>query len=111
MSRKWSGDGSHKLPAQQVEPYRLWFEFLKLASRDPDVRINGKLYAAWGDYETLTFDQWWSPNWRRLFAVDVGVYEIKPSDAQSLPASSDNLLVRIPLYQDPKRSLAQVPKS
>lgn len=108
MSRKWSGDGSHKLPAQQVEPYRLWFEFLKLASRDPDVRVNGKLYAAWGDYETLTFDQWWSPNWRRLFAVDVGVYELKPSDAQSLPASSDSLLVRIPLYQDPKRSLAQV---
>ena len=31
MAKAWSGDGTYVLPARKVEPYRLWFEFLKLA--------------------------------------------------------------------------------
>ena len=37
--KKWKGDEAHLLPAQQVEPYRLWFEFLQLASKDETLTI------------------------------------------------------------------------
>ena len=45
MDERWSGDGTYYLPARQVEPYRLWFEFLKQAHRDADIEIDhsGKL--------------------------------------------------------------------
>ena len=36
----WSGDGTYYLPARQVEPYRLWFEFLKQAHRDAEIQID-----------------------------------------------------------------------
>lgn len=109
---RWSGKDGRKLPAQQVEPYRLWFEFLKLAIQDPDIEVDRSLYAPWGDVENLTFDKWWSSHWRQLFAVDVGVYEVQPSDARavlrSIEEHEDGILIRIPLYRDLKRSLAQV---
>ena len=108
----WSGTDGRKLPAQQVEPYRLWFEFLKLAIQDPDIEVNRSIYEPWGDVENLTFDRWWSQHWRQLFAVDVGVYEVQPADARavlrSIEQDQDGILIRIPLYQDLKRSLAQV---
>jgi hypothetical protein len=69
MTKRWSGDENYILPAGQVEPYRLWFEYLKLASRDPEIKIRKRLYDAWGSYETLTFDQWWTDHWRNLFAI------------------------------------------
>ena len=31
MAKSWAGYGTYVLPARKVEPYRLWFEFLKLA--------------------------------------------------------------------------------
>ena len=40
MFEKWSGDGTYYLPARQVEPYRLWFEFLKQAHRDQDLQVD-----------------------------------------------------------------------
>ena len=40
MDERWSGDGTYYLPARQVEPYRLWFEFLKQAHRDADIEID-----------------------------------------------------------------------
>jgi len=106
MAKRWKGDEASLLPVQQVEPYRLWFEFLKLAYRDPEIQVDRQLYAAWGDVENLSFDAWWSSHWRQLFAVDIGVREYDPSAA---PAPSDReLLVRLPLYQDPRRTVAQV---
>jgi len=44
MRTKWRGDAAHMLPAQNVEPYRLWFEFLKLGSRDPDIQNDKRFY-------------------------------------------------------------------
>lgn len=109
---KWSGEGGQRLPAQKVEPYRLWFEFLKLAIQDQEIKVNRKLYEPWGDVESLTFDKWWSAHWRELFAVDVGVYQIQPSEVRdtlrSIEQQKGGILIRVPLYQDPKRSLAQV---
>lgn len=104
---KWKGDEAHLLPAHQVEPYRLWFEFLQLASKDQTVSVDKAHYAPWGDYTEQKFGPWWSKHWRELFAVDLGVREIEklhPTEGRS----DREIILRIPLYQDPKRSLAQV---
>ena len=71
--KEWRGDDAHMLPAQKVEPYRLWFEFLKLAHSDPDISINKKFYRSWGTVQGVDFSEWWSGHWRTLFAVDIGV--------------------------------------
>jgi len=103
---KWRGDTVHLLPAQQVEPYRLWFEFLKLAYTDQNLSIDEKYYRRWGDVANTNFKKWWSLHWRELFAVDIGV-RLASSREKS---DSEAVIVRIPLYQDPKRSMAQVAK-
>ncbi len=106
-SKKWKGDDAHLLPAQQVEPYRLWFEFLQLASKDDTLTVDRDHYSRWGQFDQLKFGDWWSTHWQDLFAVDIGVREVDPT--QATPKRSDrDVVVRIPLYQDPKRSLAQV---
>jgi hypothetical protein len=104
---KWKGDEAHLLPAQQVEPYRLWFEFLQLASKDANLSINSERYIPWGGYRGAKFSPWWSENWRKLFAVDLGVREIEAFKGAER-RSDREIFIRIPLYQDPKKSLAQV---
>jgi hypothetical protein len=105
--KKWKGDEGHLLPAQQVEPYRLWFEFLQLASKDETLIVDRELYARWGKFDELKFNDWWSAHWRKLFAVDLGVREVNHFP-EAEKRSEKEVVVRIPLYQDPKRSLAQV---
>ena len=70
--RKFKGDDEYRLPAHQIEPYRLWFEFLKLAKRDPSIKIKSSIYRSWGNIEEADFRIWWEDNWRKLFAVDIG---------------------------------------
>jgi hypothetical protein len=107
MQKKWSGSGIHKLPALQVEPYRLWFEFLKLAIQDPDVDVDREHYSAWGDVENLTFTKWWSAHWRTLFSIDIGVYQLTDL-SHKIVQSDQEIIVRIPLSQNIRRSLDQV---
>lgn len=58
------------MPARQVEPYRLWFEFLKLAHIDPEIHVDYDHYADWGPFWEMSFNHWWSgARWRGLFAV------------------------------------------
>jgi len=40
MNERWSGDGRFYLPARQVAPYRLWFEFLKRHLRNEQEFLN-----------------------------------------------------------------------
>ena len=105
--KKWKGDKTHLLPAHQVEPYRLWFEFLQLASKDNTLTIDRTVYARWGKYDELKFKDWWTSHWRDLFAVDLGVREVTHLQGDDKPSAKE-VVVRIPLYQDRKRSLAQV---
>jgi hypothetical protein len=105
--KKRKGDDAHQLPAQQIEPYRLWFEFLKLALQDETLTVDAKRYEAWGDVAGTDFSDWWSANWRDLFAVDIGVQVVEKLSPKS-QRSDKELIVRIPLYQNPKRSVAQV---
>jgi len=107
MKRKWSGRDGKLLPAHQVEPYRLWFEFLKLAHQDETLVVDRKKYEPWGDIENLTFDKWWSSHWQELFAIDVGVCEI-PSIAAAKRLGERTVLLAVPLYQSPTKSLAEV---
>jgi hypothetical protein len=106
MAKKWAGTETHNLPAQQKEPYRLWFEFLKLALKDSSIKVDKKKYVAWGDIEHIKFDEWWDTKWQELFAVDIGVYEI--SNIDEFNKSENEIIVRIPLYQTPKKSLDQI---
>jgi len=109
MAKAWAGDGRYELPAKKVEPYRLWFEFLKAALRDPETKVNKKFYKDWGDFEGQTFDEWWSTGiWRNLFAVDLGNGVEVLESGVGAPRSDDLLTVTIPLNQDPNRSLADI---
>ena len=62
-------DGPYVLPGG-IEPYRLWFEWLKLATHDEDVRV-GEKYSQWGAIWNQSFDDWFEPNWRELFGVSL----------------------------------------
>ena len=104
--KRWRGDDEHRLPAQKVEPYRLWFEFLKLASKDPEIQIDKRFYQRWGSVDA-DFDDWWSAHWRDLFSVDIGVRVCGPGEATEKRLEGD-LVLRIPLYQDKKRTLFQI---
>jgi hypothetical protein len=107
MKQKWSGDGRFYLPARRVEPYRLWFEFLKLALNDPDIEVDRDFYAEWGDVEGQEFSDWWSgETWRKLFAVDAGVRLM--DRAETLPDNDPSLIVRLPLGKDIRDTLSDV---
>lgn len=67
--REFAGDSWYRLPKGQVEPYRLWFEYLKVAFRHPDIKINLQLYSDWDDVEAAEFENWWGKHWRELFAT------------------------------------------
>lgn len=79
--QKYLGDETHRLPAGMVEPYRVWFEFLKLALRDPKLSVERKLYASWGDVESAEFHSWWEAHWRELFGVPLDVLVMEPAEA------------------------------
>lgn len=104
MSKKWKGDEIHLLPALQVEPYRLWFEFLKLAEQDGELTVDKTIYSAWGDYRSSDFKKWWKTYWRSLFATSIGTFEI----TDSIPSATARLNVSLPLNQDPTQTLNQV---
>ena len=104
--KRWRGDNEHRLPAQKIEPYRLWFEFLKLASKDPEIQIDKRFYQRWDSVEAADFDDWWTTHWRDLFSVDIGVRVCEPGEATE--RHRDDLILRIPLYQDKTRTLTQI---
>ena len=107
MRNRWRGDDEHRLPAQKIEPYRLWFEFLKLASTDPDVQINTVFYCRWAQVIDVDFDDWWSSHWRDLFAVDIGVRICELGDEREKHSDAD-LILRVPLYRDKRRTLREI---
>ncbi len=67
--KEFAGDPQFRLPKGKVEPYRLWFEYLKLAVRHPDVQVDESIYASWHVQPDTEFDGWWSEHWRQLFAT------------------------------------------
>jgi hypothetical protein len=106
MAKAWSGDGTYVLPARKVEPYRLWFEFLKIAYKDPDIKVDKRIYKPWGDVENLTFDKWWNANWRDLFAVDAGIRLLEKDE--NLKGSNSAIGVRIPMSLDENTIIQEI---
>jgi hypothetical protein len=104
---KWSGDGRFYLPARQIEPYRLWFEFLKAASSDREIHVNEDFYKDWGDYKSMSFSDWWTGSrWRELFAIDCEVRLLDESDA--ILNDDATITIRLPLKRDLRETLADV---
>ena len=107
MSEKWSGDGQFYLPARQVEPYRLWFEFLKQAHRDPAISVDYEFYTDWGNFWEQSFSDWWAgATWRTLFAVDTAVRVL--GEDESIKNDDTAIVVRLPLGKDPRETLQDV---
>jgi hypothetical protein len=106
MAKAWSGDGTYVLPARKVEPYRLWFEFLKLAINDPEIKVDKRIYKSWGDVENLTFDKWWSDHWRDLFAVETGIRMMERDE--TLGKSNNAVAVRVPLALDANTAIQEL---
>ena len=106
MARKWRGDDSYQLPALQVEPYRLWFEFLRLAATDPTLRLNERVYRPWGNYREQEFSDWWREHWRNLFSVTIGVREVGKNEKTHTTLNA--LVVSIPLHQEQRRTIGQI---
>jgi hypothetical protein len=60
--KAFSGDFERELPKGKIEPYRLWFEYLKFALQEP-----------WHDVLNSDFDEWWPSHWKPLFTVTASV--------------------------------------
>jgi hypothetical protein len=106
MAKNWAGDGVYVLPARKVEPYRLWFEYLKLAYQDPDIKVDKRIYKSWGDIENLKFDDWWSDHWRDLFAVETGIRVMERDE--TIGNSNSAISIRVPLSLDANTAIQEL---
>ena len=85
--------------------YRLWFEFLKMAHKEPDLASNlaasADYYADWGTVRDHLFDPWWKEH-KHLFGTTY-VQEV-----ERVTVSDNVMYVAIPLNQPASRSIADV---
>lgn len=85
--------------------YRLWFEFLKMAHKEPDLDDNlqasAEYYADWGDVRHQLFDPWWKTH-KQLF----GTTYVKEVDR--VQVAENVLYVAIPLNQPATRSISDI---
>ena len=107
--KRFAGDANSRLPKGMKEPYRLWFEFLKLALRIPGIRVDRSLYQPWGDVEGEDFDKWWQKNWSELFAIDAPTRVLTTLDqAEWALRDPTVVLLRVSLTETKKRRLEDV---
>ncbi len=67
--KEFAGDPQYRLPKGKVEPYRLWFEYLKVALRHTEVQVDQSIYGDWTVQPNSEFENWWGEHWRQLFAT------------------------------------------
>lgn len=84
---------------------RLWFEFLKLCHRIPELRSNlhrsSDFYAAWGDVRSVKFDDWWELHTHLFGETSVMVVD-------RLDPHPNVIYLAIPLNVPVSRTLTQV---
>jgi hypothetical protein len=92
------------------EAYRLWFEYLRVAKRSSDRKIqealtrSARFYEPWGNVLDAKFDQWWKEKWH-LFEEQFTVRRL----ARREPPSDPNaLVIEVPLTQPSKKLIRQV---
>ena len=104
--RPFSGDVQDKLPKGKREPYRLWFEHLKIVQRYPNIHVDKELYRNWNVKDDTEFDAWWEDYWRVLFATEAQAALVRTTD-QFVLASNDpwTVVLRVSLAGTKKRRL------
>lgn len=103
-------DDERRLPWKR-EAYRLWFEFLKLALRDPHVTVSEQAYERWDDVANGKFDQWWSVHWEELFSVAGRTKEISDKNEWlSVHKDQNRIAISLPLDCDIKGTLKDLRK-
>lgn len=100
MARKaFSGDHIKELPKGKVEPYRLWFEFLKLALEVQPEKVDKNFYEPWGNVSGEKFNDWFPKSWQKLFSTPASLTVVSSvSEAQNY-------------LDDPKRVLISIDKA
>lgn len=110
--RAFSGDLLHELPKGKIEPYRLWFEFLRYAYETIPVRVDKKFYERWGDISDCKFDEWFKNNWKRLFASPASVSIIDdPADAIASLNEEGVVLIKVLNSVPLRRQIADFSKA
>ncbi len=79
--------------ANSKEAYRLWFEFLKRAIANPNLKVNLKLYKEWGDVTKYSFKNWWAEIGSKVIDLDA---QSNVSFALDSTNEEGSYLVRIP---------------
>jgi hypothetical protein len=110
LVRRITSDDEHALP-WRTEAYRLWFEFLKLARTDPNLKWSTEHYAAWDNVASMGFDEWWATHWQKLFAVERRAQEITDSEEWSCVSRNPNrMVISLPLDCDIRGTLEDLRK-
>lgn len=95
----------HPIIRSHRQIYRLWFEFLKLAKKEPDLQRDlaqsADFYEPWGDVENQSFDPWWQQH-KNLFGQTI------VTEVDRVVRADNVLYVAIPLNQPSTRSIADV---
>jgi hypothetical protein len=80
------------------EAFRLWFECLTRAAQNPQFTINTAYYKGWGDWQSLSFNEWWGTTGKALL--------ITPSEVVAIATPQEinttkTVLVAIPMSLTP----------
>lgn len=79
--------------ANSKEAYRLWFEFLKRAIANPNIKVNTKLYKEWGDVTKYSFKKWWAEIGSKVIDLDA---QSNVSFAVDSTEEDGSYLIRVP---------------
>lgn len=112
MARKaFTGDHIKELPKGKMEPYRLWFEFLKLALEIQPNKVDREFYKPWGDVSKEKFNDWFPKNWQRLFATPASLTVVGSiSEAKEYLDDPNSVLIRIDRSGPVKRQIEDFKK-
>jgi hypothetical protein len=107
--RQYAGDRSFRLPKGTIEPYRLWFEYLKIAFKHPDISVDRELYSDWNNVQETDFDDWWSTHWRQLFATraETAIIETEAAFKEAL-GDPRFIVLRVALSGTKKRRMKDI---
>ncbi len=109
VQKEFSGDPQFRLPKGKVEPYRLWFEFLKVALRYPNVQVDSVLYRDWHVRPETDFDGWWSEHWRQLFATKAETAVVESVDDFQVAVGDPRFaVVRVSLFGTKKQRMKDI---
>lgn len=83
------------------EAFRLWFECLTRAANNPQFTINTAYYKGWGDWQQLSFNEWWGTTGKALLIKSDDTVAIATPPAVN---SSGNLFVTVPMSLTPTQA-------